>query len=648
MLLGLLPLAALWLAIALLRRRGAAPSAAIVTGTLLWAYGQAMANEALSLLGAITFPALLTGWSLAVLLLARALLRAGLPAWRKTAWHPRAWRAEIRAGAAKLIPEEWILAVVLVVVGIPTLVVALVCPPNNWDSQVYHLPRIEHWIQDGSFAFYRTAISRQLEMPYLHELVLLQLRLLTGGDRLLNLVQWLAGAGSVFLVGRIALELGAGRRGIALARLTAATLPIGILEASSTQNDLAVSFFVLCMAERLLVWRRSGRGGDAAGFAIATGLALATKATAYLAGLPLGLWFLAGQLRRGPRALPLLLVCGLLLLLPNLPNYLRNLAHSGAPLGYAGLETNNATYGISDLVVNGARSLAVNLATENTHYNRWLDHTTRQGLGALGLDADDPDLTFVDTKFMLTAFQNNEDFAANPAQIVLGIVAVIVVLLAGASGHPRRRYALCVLGATLLFLLVVRWQPWITRLQLPLFLLAAPLTAFLLFGWEERRVLRWRPVAAMAALAIVMLIFCAPALWTNMRRPLFPGMGYRGTIWDYTGDQILFAARPDLQLSFQSAAVYAALHGDSQIGFVTNGDGWEYPLWPLLRRVGIKHLRLEHVGVKGAMAKPYPLGPFDPTIVFVATPAPPEMTIDGAPWHRVQQYPALSLYRPGS
>ena len=99
---------------------------------------------------------------------------------------------------------------------------------------------------------------------------------------------------------------------IAFARLMAATLPIGILESSSTQNDLVAAFFLLSMAERLLAWRESLRTRDAGFFAIAAGLALATKGTAYLIGLPLGLWFLAANLRAGPRALPVLIACGFL------------------------------------------------------------------------------------------------------------------------------------------------------------------------------------------------------------------------------------------------------------------------------------------------------------------------------------------------
>lgn len=644
LLLGILPPAALALAAALLHRRGRELGEAITVAALLWAYGTALANEALGLVRAIAFPSLLAGWSLAVGLLVLALWRAGGVAWR-----PRTWPARISAAAAALMPEEWILAAALAIVGVPTLLLALISPPNNWDSQVYHLARIEHWIENGSFAIYRTAIHPQVDLPALAELLLLQLRLLTGGDRLLNLLQWLAGAGSVFLVGRIGLALGASRSGAALARLTIATLPIGILEASSTQNDLVASFFVLAFAERLLAWRRSRGGADAAYAAIAAGLSLAAKGTAYLVGFPLGLWFLAAQLRGGRRALLPLVACGGLILLPNLAYYGRNLAYTGSPVGSASRDNNNnAAYGLGDLALNGARNLAINLATPDRGYDRWLTRVLREGLTAVGLNPDAPELTLGSTRFALTPYQNSEDSAANPVQMVLALAGAAAVLLAAPSGFPRRRYVLCVAVATLLFLLVLRWQPWITRLQLPIFALSAPLVAFLPFPQGQGQTPRQVTTAAMALLTLLLLAVAAPALWENARRPLFAPAGTAGTIWTRSPEDLLFTARPGLRLSYESAAAYAARHGYARIGLVTNVDDWEYPLWRLLRRAGIKDLRIEHVGIADpAMARPYPLGPFDPMAVFVLRrDAPAEMTIDGSPWYRVQQYPALSIYEP--
>ena len=189
LLLGLLPFAALGLAIALFHRRGREPGEAIVLGALSWGYAIALAMEALSLARAITFAGLVIGWAIAAAVLALAVFRR-----RPAGATPRLVR--LRRLAAGLILEEWILAGVILLIGSVTLLLALVCPPNNWDSQTYHLPRIEHWIQNGSLEFYRTHIERQLDLPGFAEVLLLPLRLLSGGDRLLNLLQWLAGAGA--------------------------------------------------------------------------------------------------------------------------------------------------------------------------------------------------------------------------------------------------------------------------------------------------------------------------------------------------------------------------------------------------------------------------------------------------------------------
>jgi hypothetical protein len=642
LLLGFLPLATLGLGVLLLHRQDAGRIEAVPVAPLLWAYGVALVCEALSLFQALTFASLVVIWGLAVIALILLLLRTrpDMPA-------PRRWLNGVRQAATGLIAEEWALGAVLLVIGGATLLIALVSPPGTWDSQSYHLPRIEHWIQNGSLAFYRTAIDRQLTMPGLAELLILQLRLLSGGDLLDNLIQWLAGAGVVYLVGRIALALGASRRGVAFARLVAATLPIGILESSSTQNDLVVTFFLLCMAERLLAWRGSLSSRDAAFFAIAAGLALATKGTAYLIGLPLGLWFMAANLRAGRRALPMLFACYVLILLPSLPGYLRNLDYSGSPLG-GGEVTNNASFGASALVVNGARSLAVNLATQNFVLNQRITTLVYTSLGALGLDANDPALTFIQTKFELLADQTNENIAGNPLQLLLGVTSVAVVLLAGGKPpFPRRRYALCLLAGGLLFLIVLRWQPWITRLQLPLIALTAPHAAFLPIegGGGDR----WRGVGKAAlgvALAIGLIAFAWRPLWDNSHRPLFPPSGFADSIWAKTGNEILFLPRPELQSSYEAAARYAAQEGDSRIGLLTAGNDWEYPLWRLLRQNGIRHLRIEHVGVEGPpLSRPYPLGPFDATLVIATIKnPPPRLSIDGAPWQRVMQYPHLAIY----
>ena len=43
-------------------------------------------------------------------------------------------------------------------------IVALTAPPNTWDSMTYHMPRVEHWIENRNVEPYPTHILRQLSL----------------------------------------------------------------------------------------------------------------------------------------------------------------------------------------------------------------------------------------------------------------------------------------------------------------------------------------------------------------------------------------------------------------------------------------------------------------------------------------------------
>ena len=75
--------------------------------------------------------------------------------------------------------------------------------------------------------------------------MILHLRVLWGGDRLAALVQWLAYAGVSPPSRRSPRELGATRRGRVLAVVFAGTLPMAVLQSSSTQNDLVAGLWAL-------------------------------------------------------------------------------------------------------------------------------------------------------------------------------------------------------------------------------------------------------------------------------------------------------------------------------------------------------------------------------------------------------------------
>ena len=97
-------------------------------------------------------------------------------------------------------------------IALTTAVIALVAPPNNWDSMTYHMSRVEHWRVNNSVAHYPTNIEWQLYLNPWAEFAILQFQTLGfGSDRLANLVQWFAFVGSMVGVSLLVRILGGAR-----------------------------------------------------------------------------------------------------------------------------------------------------------------------------------------------------------------------------------------------------------------------------------------------------------------------------------------------------------------------------------------------------------------------------------------------------
>jgi 4-amino-4-deoxy-L-arabinose transferase-like glycosyltransferase len=87
-------------------------------------------------------------------------------------------------------------------------------------------------------------------------------------------------------------QLGGDRRAQILTVVVAATIAMGIMQTSSTQNDYVVAFWLVCLVVFVLRLNRqrpgTGLTGEAlvVGGALGLGLALLTKPTAYVFAVP--------------------------------------------------------------------------------------------------------------------------------------------------------------------------------------------------------------------------------------------------------------------------------------------------------------------------------------------------------------------------
>jgi hypothetical protein len=286
----------------------------LLAAAVTWGLALTAMTEVLSLFGLITFEWLLGLWMgvalLSAVICVAVSTREKLIALLRFPTIPR-FEFGCLAGVATIA----------FVVGL----VAFVAPPNNADSMFYHMARVLHWIQNQTVAHYPTNILFQLFHPPWAEFAIMHLQVLSGGDYWANLVQWFSMVGSIIGVSLVARQLGADIHGQVLAVVVVATIPMGILQASSTQNDYVTTFWLVSMMYYLLQFKLQPAWAYVLGASASLALALLTKATAYLYAVPLLVWFtfLAMRNFRWKLWQPLLL-SGALVLSVNLGHYARN------------------------------------------------------------------------------------------------------------------------------------------------------------------------------------------------------------------------------------------------------------------------------------------------------------------------------------
>jgi hypothetical protein len=68
-------------------------------------------------------------------------------------------------------------------------ITAIQAAPNTPDALIYHLPRVEHWIQNQTLGHYPAFVQHQLYMPPFTEITFLHLKMLTSKDLFVNCLQ---------------------------------------------------------------------------------------------------------------------------------------------------------------------------------------------------------------------------------------------------------------------------------------------------------------------------------------------------------------------------------------------------------------------------------------------------------------------------
>ncbi|MCC6765751.1 MAG: glycosyltransferase family 39 protein [Deltaproteobacteria bacterium] len=583
------------------------------------------------------------------------------------------WPAAAARDYAAATQRRVLLALVAVFVAL-TAVTAMATPPNNWDAMTYHMPRVAHWLANGSLHHYPTARTQQLFMPPLNAYAIATLQVLAASDAWANLVQWVAYVGGAAIASLVVRRLHGGPTAELAAALAFLTLPMAIAQAATAQADLLTAYWLLALLA-LIVGPETRRTPLWAGATV--GLGLLTKPSFALYAIPFVLALLARHVRaraagsrlRSAAAAAIALVAIPLAL--QAPHAFRNEETFGAPWG-GGNEVarmQNEFLGPRSWLSNLARATAVHVplpgyAEGLIHVHRWL-----------GIDPDDPRTTHLhDLSFTQVAAQwfrpliPSENSVGNPAHFLTAIVLLLAALIRPGGWSPRAATALAiaVLGVAgwALFSLPFKWQAWTSRFDLPLFAaLCVP------FGLAMGRT-----TTRAASLVIASWVLGAlPALTLAVHRPLI-GMdavarmpaaqtalaalggeraqeaverhtAHARSVLGASNTEVLFRSNRGVSAAYLAAVDAVRASGCTNVGLELDRDDWEYPFWRLLgETAGAGAYRIQSVGVTNETARLAPEG-LEPCIVVSAV--EPSAFRDRGEWEatRLSNGRLFTIYR---
>jgi len=526
------------------------------------------------------------------------------------------------------IDFRWFGRIVFLVMGISLVILfvtGILSPPNIHDVMTYHMSRVMQWVQNRSLAFFPTAITWQLWMPPFGEFSLLHWYLLGSGDTLTFLPQWYSLVLTMVAVSGIAEKFGGKRSSQWLSALFVLTLPIIVLQASGSKNDIILAFFFAALAYYVI--KAANQTLSTKEFilpGLAVGLGLLTKGNFPFFVLPLLAWLLVIMIKKaGWQRILLFILIGLVSVMAmNAGHWIRNTLTFGGPLNVGGANfTLNTRFGLDVVVSNLSRNIALQMMSI-APLDKLITDILARLHALLGISLFDQTITHGPPEFY--SVPNREEVASNP--IHFGVtVLVFIYLLLRLIVRKEKNWQPLMLGLTgmlgmVIFSAAFRWQTWGSRYFIPYYILFAPVVGFAI-GEKLPRWTSW-------VLALVLVVAMVHPLFNNYSRAFLPTETNRNNIWRVSRKGLRFANHLNYEGAILEMTKKMADSGCRTSGLVEYANSSEYLIWSTLRPAP-SHYQIEHIAVDNPSAI-HADQAFDPCGIIVFETADPEIVEEGS------------------
>jgi len=475
-----------------------------------------------------------------------------------------------------------VLDLFVILILVITAIVAFAAPPNSNEAMVSRMSRVAHWTQNQSVAHYATGIESQNSNSPGADMVYLHFFILSGSDQVINLVSWLGFAGSAAAAASLAEVLGAKMNGQRMAAIFTATLPVAITQATGATNEIVVTLWIVSAILMALYFTKvSKRPLHLILAALAAGLAVVTKPTAFIFLWPFAL-YLVVILHKQLGMRKVLMWAGVALLIAGSINgghFFRNQHTYGQFYRPAELTVQmNDVRNWRVMVSNITRNAALHADLPFPRAENWLLASLQQLHEGLDLDLSDARTTSGGV-FAIPEVNTSEMTSGNPlhaAIIIFSITALVGMVLLGKEDPDILAYIGANFFSLVLFCYFLKWQPTGSRLQLPFFVLFAPLLG-VFFDWIEKFGLE-------TLIAMLLLLYAMPWLFQTQERPVIadPLRTFPVSVFKQRDEALYFVTNPEDEALYHGIADELAEAGVRRIGLDLTPTSEEYPFWKLL------------------------------------------------------------------
>ena len=505
-----------------------------------------------------------------------------------------------------ILKEKWmnfqigfrILLILTVLIFILLFVQGVIYPPNNWDSMAYHMPRISEWIAHGSFNNFQTHILRQLYQPCFSEYVMMQLQILTGSDLFNNSAQLFFHLFASITAYAICKELGFSKKQQFFAFILTFLLPEALLEATSTQNDIFHGFFLLTTIFFTLKIIKENKTKDYLFLGISVGFAFLSKAIAFLY-FPITGAFIASyiiykyiQTKKWQYITNALLTLSVILII-NAPHSFRNFDFSGDIRGTSKEESKD--------YINEEITFANTISIAVKNIGLHLDPLFIGNTGNIliekfhllsGIDINKKGTNVFNSEFTCNpGWENHEDTQPNFLHLLLiiGSMGIMIWTLVKKEKYNTNKLVVILLVHTILqfvlFCAMLSWEPWNSRLHIPLFYALAPV---IVLGFHLKLLSKIYTV-----ITYLLFLQALYIILTNYSREFIHIDKQNSEIGiDQNRYEKYFTNQPKLHSEYNNLTEKLRVNKTHNIGLIIHNDSWEYPLYTKLNMFEIQPIHL--------------------------------------------------------